>query len=123
MSNHVVIGAGSNIDARDNIQLAFSRLKERFDVVKISSVIKTAPVGITAQTDFLNAAVSLRTNLTQSELVKELKRLENELGRDRSRPKFGPREIDLDVVVWNGEIVDEDYHTREFLQRLVYEVV
>lgn len=123
MSNHVVIGAGSNIDARDNIQLAFSRLKERFDVVKISSVIKTAPVGITAQTDFLNAAVSLRTNLTRSELVKELKRLENELGRDRSRPKFGPREIDLDVVVWNGEIVDEDYHTREFLQRLVNEVV
>jgi len=123
MSNIAVIGVGSNIDPRDNIQLAFSRLGERFDVVKISRVIETAPVGLTAQSDFLNAAVSLCTGLTHSELVNELKKLENELGRDRTRPKFGPREIDLDVVMWNGEIVDDDYHTREFLQKLVSEVL
>ena len=123
MSNLVVIGVGSNIEASRNIRHAFSLLKERFDVVKISRVIKTAPVGIIAQPDFLNAAVSLRTELTRRTMVNELKRLEDEMERDRARSKFGPREIDFDVVIWKGEIVDDDYHTREFLQKLVSEVL
>jgi 7,8-dihydro-6-hydroxymethylpterin-pyrophosphokinase len=45
------------------------------------------------------------------------------MGRDRTGPKFGPRCIDLDIVVWNGEIVDEDYYTRDFLQKSVAELV
>jgi 2-amino-4-hydroxy-6-hydroxymethyldihydropteridine diphosphokinase len=48
--------------------------------------------------------------------------IEDKLGRDRSRPKFGPREIDLDVLMFDGEIVDEDYYTRDFLQILVDQV-
>ena len=52
-----------------------------------------------------------------------LKNLENRMGRDRTRPKFGPREIDLDVILWNGQVVDEDYNTRDFLQALVKEVL
>jgi 7,8-dihydro-6-hydroxymethylpterin-pyrophosphokinase len=38
------------------------------------------------------------------------------MGRDRSQKKFGPRNIDLDVLTWNGEIVDPDYYTREYLR-------
>jgi 2-amino-4-hydroxy-6-hydroxymethyldihydropteridine diphosphokinase len=48
--------------------------------------------------------------------------MEDILGRNRSRPKFGPREIDLDILVWNDEIVDEDYYHRDFLQQLVSEI-
>jgi 7,8-dihydro-6-hydroxymethylpterin-pyrophosphokinase len=44
------------------------------------------------------------------------------MGRDRTAPKFGPRNIDLDIVVWNGEIVDNDYYTRDFLQKSVDEI-
>jgi 2-amino-4-hydroxy-6-hydroxymethyldihydropteridine diphosphokinase len=45
------------------------------------------------------------------------------MGRDRTIPKFGPRNIDLDIVVWNGTIVDEDYYTRDFLQKSVAELL
>ncbi len=122
MSNLAVIGIGSNIDAGQNIHRAFSCLQNRFKVLKKTGVIKTFPVGIVGQPDFLNAAVLLRTDLSRYSLVNELKSLEDEMGRDRTRAKFGPREIDLDIVVWNGQIVDEDYYSRDFLQQLVAEI-
>jgi len=45
-----------------------------------------------------------------------LKKLEDRMGRDRSQKKYGPRNIDLDILIWNNTIVDPDYFTREFLQ-------
>jgi len=44
------------------------------------------------------------------------------MGRDRTVAKFGPRCIDLDIAVWNGEIVDKDYYTRDFLKKSVDEI-
>jgi 2-amino-4-hydroxy-6-hydroxymethyldihydropteridine diphosphokinase len=52
-----------------------------------------------------------------------LRQIENQLGRDRSKPKFSSRTIDLDIVVWNGNITDEDYYTRDFLRNSVNEVI
>ncbi len=54
-----------------------------------------------------------------NEVVAKLKGMEDDMGRDRSRPKFGPREIDLDVIIWNQNVVDEDYYERDFLGQLV----
>jgi 2-amino-4-hydroxy-6-hydroxymethyldihydropteridine diphosphokinase len=45
-----------------------------------------------------------------------LKDLEDQMGRDRSQPKFGPRNIDLDILIWNNKVVDPDYYTRDFLR-------
>ena len=45
------------------------------------------------------------------------------MGRVKSANKFGPRVIDLDIVVWNGEVTDEDYYSREFLRDAVEEVI
>ncbi|MGM0375569.1 MAG: 2-amino-4-hydroxy-6-hydroxymethyldihydropteridine diphosphokinase [Bacteroidota bacterium] len=117
-----VIALGSNIDAVRNIEHAMSILRDRFELVNSAGPIKTTPVGIKNQPDFYNAAVLLKTNLDQQALVRSLKAIEDEMGRDRSRPRYGPREIDLDIVVWNGDIADNDYYERDFLRRLVDEV-
>lgn len=122
MKNQVIVVLGSNIDAEKNINVALSLLEKYFKVNKISSVLKTTPIGITNQPDFLNAAVLMETSLEREALIQRLKALEDELGRDRTRPKFGPREIDLDILSWNGKIVDDDYYSRDFLQQLVAEL-
>ena len=64
------------------------------------------------QPDFTNGAVKIKTEFNQSELNKRLKDIEDQIGRDRTNPKFGPHCIDLDIAVWNGEIVDD--HMGEF---------
>jgi len=45
------------------------------------------------------------------------------MGRDRSLPKFGPRTIDLDILIWNKKVVDEDYYKRDFLRKGVEEII
>ena len=114
--NKCIIGVGSNINPEENIRKMLHLLGEDYLVQKHSQWIKTAPIGITNQDDFINGAVLVRTKLSKKEFNLYLKQLEDRMGRDRSQPKFGPRVIDLDIVVWNGEIVDDDYHSRDFLK-------
>ncbi|MBK3517392.1 2-amino-4-hydroxy-6-hydroxymethyldihydropteridine diphosphokinase [Carboxylicivirga marina] len=119
---HVVIGLGSNINAEQNIPAAIEELKQIGEVLKSSEVLITKPIGITNQDDFFNSAVLLQTDDDFDILNIKLKVIEDKMGRNRSRPKFGPREIDLDIVVYDNEITDEDYYTRDFLQKLVAQV-
>lgn len=121
-NNICIIGIGSNIEADKNIARMLSVLETHVTVVKVSSFIVTKPVGITSQPDFTNGAVKVETRLDQNSLKLLLKSVEDQLGRDRSGPKFGPRTIDLDIVMWNGKIVDEDYYTRDFIQKSVQEI-
>ncbi|TAJ15358.1 2-amino-4-hydroxy-6-hydroxymethyldihydropteridine diphosphokinase [Marinilabiliaceae bacterium JC017] len=120
--NEAIIGIGSNINPDKNIELAIVLLKCRYELVRVSGFIRTEPIGIINQPAFLNGAVKLFTTLDKMAFRQALKDIEDELGRDRSRAKFGPREIDLDIVVWNNEIVDEDYYHRDFLQQSVNEI-
>ncbi|MCU4176691.1 2-amino-4-hydroxy-6-hydroxymethyldihydropteridine diphosphokinase [Marinilabiliaceae bacterium N1Y90] len=122
MMNSVVIGIGSNINAAKNIDLALSDLTKLGQIMKRSQFIQTEPIGITNQAVFTNGAVLIRTELNQGDLNKQLKSIEDRLGRDRTRPKYGPREIDLDIIVFNNVIVDDDYHQRRFLKKVVDEV-
>ena len=65
----------------------------------------------------------METEYEQQSLKKELKQIEDILGRDRSLPKFGPRTIDLDILIWNKKVVDEDYYERDFLRKGVEEII
>lgn len=120
--NEVIIGIGSNIEADKNIAAMLEILRQKVEVRKVSPMIRTKPVGIVDQPDYTNGAVKIETALEQKELNTMLKGIEDEMGRDRSGPKFGPRCIDLDIVVWNGEIVDQDYYTRDFIRTSVHAV-
>lgn len=102
--------------------MAVEHLRRDFRIVSVSSFISTKPIGITDQADFLNGVIMIQTTNTIDEVNILLKQIEDIMGRDRTAPKFGPRIIDLDVIIWNGQVVDEDYYTRDFLQRLVAEI-
>ena len=120
--NTVIISIGSNIDAEINIARMLKILGNEVEIQKISKLVKTKPIGIENQPYFTNGAFKAQTSMKKEELNRLLKAIEDQLGRDRSAPKFGPRTIDLDIVVWNGEIEDDDYHTRDFLRKSVEEV-
>jgi len=121
--HEVVISIGSNIEPRRNIQNALLVLEGVMQIQKVSEMLVTKPLGITDQPDFVNGAMKGLTPHSRNELNQQLKVIEDRLGRDRSRAKFGPREIDLDIVVWNGEIVDADYFSRDFLKSVVDQVM
>ena len=121
--NIAVIGIGSNIDAVNNIAGMLEILGKEVEILKVSEIIKTKPIGIIDQPDFSNGAVKIQTNLQKEKLELLLKTIEDHLGRDRTAPKFGPRTIDLDLVIWNGEVIDNDYYTRDFLKKSVDEVL
>lgn len=120
--NECIIGIGSNINPEDNIKNSLTILEREVQVKGVSSWVKTTPIGITDQDDFVNSAVKICTTMTKEELVHYLKKLEDRLGRDRTLPKFGPRVIDLDIIVWNNEIVDNDYYVRDFTRNTVDEL-
>jgi 2-amino-4-hydroxy-6-hydroxymethyldihydropteridine diphosphokinase len=121
--NTVIIGLGSNILPEENIGKAIGELAKSMRLIRQANLIRTKPVGITEQPDFFNGAVLVETGLDLIELKTLLKNLEDALGRDRTKPKYGPRTIDLDIVVWNGKIIDNDYYTRDYLPVLVGELI
>ncbi len=122
-TNEVVIALGSNIDPEANLELAVVELNSRFKVSKRSQWIRTKPIGIQNQPDFYNGALLLETKLSIKSLKQELKSVEDLMGRDRSLPKFGPRVIDLDILIWNREVIDNDYYKRDFLRKGVEEIL
>ncbi len=120
--NTCIVSVGSNIDPEKNISRVVELLFHEFNVIQVSEWLRTAPVGIINQADFLNGAVKIETIMEMEQLRQCLKKLEDRLGRDRRQPKFGPRCIDLDILIWNGEIVDKDYYTRDFLRKSAAEL-
>lgn len=120
--NDCIIGIGSNIDAGYHIPLMLKLLAERFEVVQVSAMVQTRAIGMTDQPDYTNGAVRIKTDLSVDELSAFLKQLEDQMGRDRSQPKFGPRNIDLDILIWNNRVVDPDYYTRDFLRNSAAEL-
>ena len=120
--NRAIIGIGSNIEPDRNVDEALRRIGQGCHIVKQSGLAQTRPIGPQDQGDFLNGAVLVETEMTQEGLRDWLKAVEDQMGRTRTGEKFGPRTIDLDIVVWNGHVVDEDVHKRDFLRRSVLEL-
>ena len=121
--NQAVVGVGSNIEPEKHIDEARLILKKEQTFLKESSFIKTKPIGYEEQPYFINGAFLIESPYTYEELKSYLKDIENRLGRVRTANKYGPRTIDLDIVVWNGIIVDDDYYRRNFLKKAVQEIL
>lgn len=122
-TNRAIISIGSNIDADNNITSMFEILDKKVKILHVSSFKKTRPIGIPDQPDFTNGVAEIETRMSGEELNRLLKSIEDHLGRDRSAPKYGPRTMDLDIVMWNQKIVDEDYYNRDFLQECIQEII
>lgn len=121
--NEVVIGVGSNIDPVKNIKIAEQTISANHNLIKISSFIETEPIGYKNQDNFLNGALLIETEMGLSELKYWLKTLEQKLGRTKTENKNGPRTIDLDIIVWNGKVVDHEVYEREFLLNSIKEIL
>jgi 2-amino-4-hydroxy-6-hydroxymethyldihydropteridine diphosphokinase len=104
------VGVGANLgDRRATIERAIELLRAvpGVEVLAVSSLRETDPIGFEEQPRFLNGAVELETTLGARALLDVLLRVERELGRTREGPRFGPRTIDLDLLVYGDERLDE----------------
>ena len=105
------IGLGANLGKRDaTIEEALRLLGEddRTSVLGSTVPIETEPVGYEDQPRFLNAAAKLATTRSPGELLELLLSIEHALGRVRGEgPRYGPRTIDLDLLVYGNEMIDE----------------
>jgi len=101
------VGLGANLgEPRQQLQEAIARLHttEEIEVVRASSFYRTPPLGPPGQPWYINAVIQVRTRLTPEELLRVLHRVEEDLGRVR-RERWGPRLIDLDLLLYNGVIL------------------
>lgn len=106
--NHAYLITGGNIGNREE-QLAFAAklLEERCGrLIDKSAIYETAAWGKTDQGAFLNQAIVLDTSLNARDLLQEILYLEHLMGRDRVE-KFGPRVIDIDIIFFNHQIINE----------------
>lgn len=117
-----IIGIGSNIEPERYIPLAVKRISEAHSILAESTFVQTKPVGFHDQADFINGAIRIQTSMDFRSLKDWLHVIEKELGRIRGENKFGPRTMDLDILVWCGKIVDEDVYKRSFLRNSIREV-
>jgi 2-amino-4-hydroxy-6-hydroxymethyldihydropteridine diphosphokinase len=104
------IGLGSNLGDREaTIRRALELLSagDDIEVTAVSSLEETDPVGYEDQPRFLNGAAALRTELPPRELLERMFDVERQLGRIRTGPRFGPRTIDLDLLLYGQESIDE----------------
>jgi 2-amino-4-hydroxy-6-hydroxymethyldihydropteridine diphosphokinase len=104
------VGLGSNLGDREAmLRAALERLaaEPAIELVAVSPFQDTEPVGYLEQPRFLNAAAALETELEPRELLDRLLAIERSLGRTREGPRFGPRTIDLDLLLYGEETIDE----------------
>jgi 2-amino-4-hydroxy-6-hydroxymethyldihydropteridine diphosphokinase len=98
------VGLGANLGDREaTIRAALEALP---GVVAVSSLRETDPVGVTDQPQYLNGVAALETDLSPRELLDRLLEVERGLGRER-RERWGPRTIDLDLLLYGEETIEE----------------
>ena len=104
------VGLGANLGDREAmLRSALEQLAAEpgIEVVAVSKLRDTDPVGITDQPRFLNAAAAVETGLSARDLLDRLLGIERRLGRTREGPRFGPRTIDLDLLLYGDEQIDD----------------
>lgn len=129
--NRVYVAFGSNIgDKNKNIEKAIEMMNARgLNIIKISQIYKTEPYGYTNQPEFLNGVLEALTDLDAMDVLYTLLNIEKDLGRVREF-KWGPRIIDLDILFFNDDVIDEkdlkvphpDMQNREFVLKPLCEI-
>jgi 2-amino-4-hydroxy-6-hydroxymethyldihydropteridine diphosphokinase len=109
----ILIALGSNIagpwgSSRETVLRAVVEIEQHaIQVLKVSTLIETAPFGVTDQPNFVNAVSKIKTDHAPEKLMQILHSIENRAGRKREK-KWGPRTLDLDLLDYNGQILNTD---------------
>jgi 2-amino-4-hydroxy-6-hydroxymethyldihydropteridine diphosphokinase len=110
MKNTAYLSLGSNVGNREKyLKEAIKLLNQHhdIDVMKVSSIYETEPVGFTEQGEFLNLVLEINTSLSAETLLHQCLQVEKDLGREREF-RWGPRIIDLDILLYNQENIETE---------------
>ena len=108
MSDGVFISVGSNIDPEANVFAALERLNRKAPILRISIFYLTEPIGRPEQQPFYNGVVEVETSLEPHPLkFSVLRKIEAELGRERTEDRFAARTIDLDILLHGNRVIRE----------------
>ena len=104
----VYLGLGSNLGNRQgNLRMALSLVEPLCRPEEVSSLYETAPAGLEDQPPFYNAACRITTGLEPEALLRFLRRVEFEVGRRPGGPRWGPRPVDLDILLYGDRVVEQ----------------
>jgi 2-amino-4-hydroxy-6-hydroxymethyldihydropteridine diphosphokinase len=103
----VYVAAGSNVAPEENLSRALSELKREFPGLRSSPWYRNRAVGF-AGDDFINLVAGFETGLPLSQVLQKLQAIERLCGRARDAPRWAPRSMDLDVLLYGDLICDED---------------
>lgn len=109
----VCLGLGSNVEPAMHLRRAIERLSEDVGIQAMSTVWETAAVGSDGP-PYLNAALLIRTSLSKTSLMVRLKKIEDELGRQRTIKMAARLTIDIDILVFDDEIVEADLWSQAY---------
>lgn len=122
-NNEAVLLIGSNIDPKKNVKKCVDLLSKLVEIKKASRVWRTEAVGSDGP-DFLNASVLIKTSLNAESIRNNLiNPIETKLNRIRTADKYAPRTIDLDLIIFNGEVLDKDVWNKLFVALPVSEII
>lgn len=122
----VYIALGSNLEHPvEQIKLAMRALGSlaQSRLIRLSALYESVPVGPPGQPNYVNAVVAMLTQLSPHALLDELQAIENEQGRTRDGQRWGPRTLDLDILMYADQCIDDDrlrvphveLHKRDFV--------
>ena len=130
-SNSIFLSLGSNIgDKKNNLIRALKFISKFSDILKISSLYKTEPLLYKEQDDFFNIVIEIDYQESARNLLLEIKEIETQMGR-KDNFRYGPRLIDIDIIFFKGEEIDEeglliphyDKKNRLFVVQPLYELL
>lgn len=97
----VVFDLGSNLERELSLAKAIDLISKQFIIRKCSSIYESNPVGIKEQPNYLNMALEVESKEKATDIRASCRGIEDALGRDRSAPKYGPRLIDIDILLYD----------------------
>lgn len=100
------ISVGSNVDKENQIPSSLKALEAQFGTLQMSSIYETEPVGFVGDS-FYNLIIRFESSLTAKEVAKTLRQIELDHGRSRESQKFSPRTLDLDLVLFGDQIIND----------------
>lgn len=101
----VFVSVGSNVYPEENLRLACREMRSRFGELQVSSVYRNPPVGFEGE-DFLNLVVGFESQLVPEAIHAELEEIHVLAGRKRGGERFGPRTLDLDLLLYDDLVAD-----------------
>ena len=121
--NKILLSLGTNTYARFNLKRAMHLLKLSFLTIEFTSIAASKPYGTQYKRPFLNTLAYFKTNKNKEELVLELKKIEQKMGRLPDHKLAGKIIIDIDLIRWNDEITQPEDFKRSYVCDLLPEVI